>query len=183
MIKSYKGTWPEMDETVYLADTAVVIGDVVIGEKSSIWFGTVVRGDNQPIRIGKNTNIQDNSTLHCNRYTGLTVGDNVTVGHNVVLHSCTVGNNCLVGIGARVMDGAVIGENSIVGAGALVTPGKIFPPNSLIVGAPAAVKRQTTEEDWKRILSDAQEYLDRGQFYRKSDLEESGDEPGKRIGR
>jgi len=172
MIKTYKGIYPNLAETSFIADTAVIIGDVEIGEYSSVWFGTVVRGDNQPIRIGKNTNIQDNSTVHCNRYDGLTIGDNVTVGHNVVLHSCTVGDNCLVGIGAVVMDKAAIGENSIVGAGSLVTPGKIFPPGSLIMGSPARVVRQTTEEDRQRILADAKEYLDRGQTYRKERGEE-----------
>lgn len=170
MIKMYKSVSPVMDETVYVAETAVIIGDVKIGENSSIWFGTVVRGDNKPIRIGKNTNIQDNSTLHCNRYEGLSIGDNVTVGHNVVLHSCTVEDNCLIGIGAVIMDRAVIGENSIVGAGTLVPPGKVFPPGSLLMGSPAKVVRQTTEEDRIRILSDSKEYLERAKIYRQDNV-------------
>ena len=168
MIIKYKDKDPQIAESAWLAPNTTVIGDVTIEEGASIWFGAVLRGDNQPIHIGKGSNIQDNSTLHCNRYSGMTVGENVTVGHNVVLHSCTIGDNCLIGMGAVVMDNAVIGENSIVGAGALVTPGKIFPPNSLIVGAPARVKSEVTEEALKSAISAGEEYRKRAEEYKNS---------------
>jgi carbonic anhydrase/acetyltransferase-like protein (isoleucine patch superfamily) len=168
MIIKYKDKDPQIAESAWLAPNTTVIGDVTIEEGASIWFGAVLRGDNQPIHIGRGSNIQDNSTLHCNRYSGMTVGENVTVGHNVVLHSCTIGDNCLIGMGAVVMDNAVIGENSIVGAGALVTPGKIFPPNSLIVGAPARVKSEVTEEALKSAISAGEEYRKRAEEYKNS---------------
>ena len=168
MIIKYKDKDPQIAESAWLAPNTTVIGDVTIEEGASIWFGAVLRGDNQPIHIGRGSNIQDNSTLHCNRYSGMTVGENVTVGHNVVLHSCTIGDNCLTGMGAVVMDNAVIGEHSIVGAGALVTPGKIFPPNSLIVGAPARVKSEVTEEALKSAISAGEEYRKRAEEYKNS---------------
>ena len=168
MIIKYKDKDPQIAESAWLAPNTTVIGDVTIEEGASIWFGAVLRGDNQPIHIGRGSNIQDNSTLHCNRYSGMTVGENVTVGHNVVLHSCTIGDNCLIGMGAVVMDNAVIGENSIVGAGDLVTPGKIFPPNSLIVGAPARVKSEVTEEALKSAISAGEEYRKRAEEYKNS---------------
>ena len=168
MIIKYKDKDPQIAESAWLAPNTTVIGDVTIEEGASIWFGAVLRGDNQPIHIGRGSNIQDNSTLHCNRYSGMTVGENVTVGHNVVLHSFTIGDNCLIGMGAVVMDNAVIGENSIVGAGALVTPGKIFPPNSLIVGAPARVKSEVTEEALKSAISAGEEYRKRAEEYKNS---------------
>jgi len=165
MLIEYKGKKPQIAESAYITYNATVIGDVEIGENASIWFGTVIRGDNQKISIGRNTNIQDNSTMHCNRHDPMVMGDNVTVGHNVVLHSCTVGDNCLIGMGAVVMDRAVIGENSIVGAGALVTPGKIFPPNSLIVGSPARVKGEMSEEGLLSNRKAAAEYMQRAREY------------------
>ncbi len=168
MIINYKDKTPQIADSAFLAPGTTVIGDVEIGADASIWFGTVIRGDNQPIRIGRGTNIQDNSTLHCNRYDSMSIGDNVTVGHNVVLHSCTVGDNCLIGMGAVVMDRAVIGENSIVGAGALITPGKIFPPNSLIVGSPARVKGEVAEDGMASNRKAAEEYLQRAREYEAS---------------
>ena len=168
MIIEYKGKKTQIAESAWLAPNSTVIGDVTIEEGASIWFGAVLRGDNQPIHIGRGSNIQDNSTLHCNRYSGMTVGENVTVGHNVVLHSCTIGDNCLIGMGAIVMDDAVIGENSIVGAGALVTPGKIFPPNSLIMGSPARVKSEVTEEALRSATSAGEEYRKRAEEYKNS---------------
>ncbi len=168
MIIKYRDKTPQIAESAYLAPNTTVIGDVTIEEDASIWFGTVIRGDNQPIHIGRGSNIQDNSTLHCNRYSGMTVGENVTVGHNVILHSCTIGDKCLIGMGAIVMDGAVIGENSIVGAGALVTPGKIFPAGSLIVGSPARVKSEVTEDALASAMASGEEYRKRAEEYKKS---------------
>ena len=165
MIIKYNNKTPQIAQSAYLAPNTTIIGDVEIGEDSSIWFGTVIRGDNQPIRVGTGSNIQDNCTLHCNKKEPLTIGDGVTVGHNVVLHSCTIGDNCLIGMGSVVMDGAVIGEGSIVGAGSLVTPGKIFPPHSLIIGSPARVKAEVTEADMVKNRTYAAEYLRRAKEY------------------
>ena len=165
MIKPYKNNLPQVAEQVYLAENASVIGNVTLGMRASVWFGTVIRGDNAAITIGEDTNIQDNSTLHCAPDMPLRVGARVTVGHNVVLHSCTVEDDCLIGMGAVIMNRAVIGKNSIVGAGALVTEGKVFPENSLIVGSPAKVKRQLTEADLAAIRESAAEYLQLAKEY------------------
>ena len=167
MIKPYKNNLPQVAEQVYIAENASVIGNVILERRASVWFGTVIRGDNAAITIGEDTNIQDNSTLHCAPGTPLRVGDRVTVGHNVVLHSCTVEDDCLIGMGAVIMNRAEIGKNSIVGAGALVTEGKVFPENSLIVGSPAKVKRQLTEADIEAIRENAEEYLQLAKEYQK----------------
>ena len=165
MIKPYKNNLPQLAEQVYIAKNASVIGNVTLGKRASVWFGTVIRGDNAAITIGEDTNIQDNSTLHCAPGMPLQIGSRVTVGHNVVLHSCTVEDDCLIGMGAVIMNHAVIGKNSIVGAGALVTEGKVFPENSLIVGSPAKVKRQLTEADLAAIRESAEEYLQLAKEY------------------
>ncbi|MBN1698570.1 MAG: gamma carbonic anhydrase family protein [Spirochaetales bacterium] len=132
---------PLTDGAVFIAPNASIVGQVVLGENVSIWFGAVLRADFEEIRIGCNTNIQDNTVLHVDKGFPLTVGDYVTVGHGAVLHGCTIGGGCIVGMGAVILNGAVIGENSIVGAGALVTERDVFPPGSLIVGHPAVLKR------------------------------------------
>ena len=168
MLADYRNKSPQIGEGVFLAENAAVVGEVQVDAHASIWFGTVVRGDQAPITIGRNSNIQDNATLHCAPDKPLVVGEDVTVGHNVVLHSCTIGDHCLIGMGAVIMNDAVIGENSIVGAGALVTEGKIFPANSLIVGAPAKVKRTLTEEDRRGIAASAAEYLQLAKAYLQS---------------
>ncbi len=160
MILPYKGTEPKIHSSVFIAEGAHVIGDVEIGEQSSVWFNTVIRGDVNHIRIGKRTNIQDGCVLHVARKTlPLIVGDEVTVGHNVTLHACTLASRCLIGMGATVMDGAEVGEYSIVGAGALVTPGTKIPPRSLAVGSPARVKRELTEEEIRGIRESASNYV------------------------
>jgi carbonic anhydrase/acetyltransferase-like protein (isoleucine patch superfamily) len=160
MIRTFQGVKPTIAPSVFIEDTAVVIGDAVIGEDSSIWFHAVVRGDVHYIRIGSRTNIQDLSMLHVTHDTHpLVIGDEVTVGHHVVLHGCTIGNRVLVGMGAIIMDGAVIGEDCVVGAGALVTEGTIVPPKSLILGAPAKVKRAVTEKELAWIKESAKNYV------------------------
>jgi carbonic anhydrase/acetyltransferase-like protein (isoleucine patch superfamily) len=145
--------------TAWVAPGAVVTGDVVVGEGSSIWFQTVVRGDVNHIRIGARTNIQDHSMIHVTGGTHPTVvGDDVTVGHRVVLHGCTVKDRCLVGIGAIVLDGAVIEEEAMVGAGALVPPGMVVPSGKLVLGAPARVKRDLTAEERAFFRASAARY-------------------------
>ena len=142
----------------WVADSASVMGNVEIGEDVSIWFGAVIRGDNDLIRIGRGTNIQDMSMLHVDPGVPLTIGENCTIGHRAILHGCTVGDGSLIGMGATVLNGAVIGRNCLVGAGALVTEGKTFPDNTLIVGAPARVVRPIDAEGAARLLRSAQSY-------------------------
>ncbi|AGH95503.1 gamma carbonic anhydrase family protein [Pseudobdellovibrio exovorus] len=155
-----RGATPQLGEDVFVAEGAKIIGDVKIGDRSSIWFNTTLRGDVMPITIGTETNIQDGSVLHgtYGKY-ACEIGDRVTIGHSVVLHGCKIGTRCLIGMGSIVMDGAEVGEFSVVGAGSLVTEGKKFPPRSLIVGRPAAVKRPLTEEELRFLEQSADNYL------------------------
>jgi carbonic anhydrase/acetyltransferase-like protein (isoleucine patch superfamily) len=159
---------PVIPATAYLAPTATVIGDVVLGEHASIWFGTVVRGDINFIRIGARTNIQDNSTIHVTHDTYPTiVGSDVVGGHQIILHGCTVKDRVLIGMGSTVLDGAEVGEESIVGAGSLVTPGTKVPPRSLVLGRPATVVRQVTDEEVREmILAGVEHYLRYKETYR-----------------
>ncbi len=160
MIRTFQGIKPTIADSAFIEETAVVIGDVVIGEDSSVWFNAVIRGDVHYIRIGSRTNIQDLCVVHVTHDTYPTIlGDDVTVGHHVVLHGCTIKDRVLVGMGAIIMDGALIGEDCIVGAGALVTERTIVPPKSLIVGSPAKVKRPITNEEFAWIRESAQNYV------------------------
>ena len=155
----------------WVAPNAVVIGDVSLKKNASVWFGSVLRGDNDPIILGENSNIQDNSVCHTDDGMPLIIGDNVTVGHKVILHSCTVGDNSLIGMGSTVLNKAKIGNNCLVGANALVTEGKEFPDNSLIVGSPAKVKRELTDMEKKIIELSALHYVENMKRYRKDLLE------------
>ncbi len=160
MILSFKGVSPQIHSSSWVTESAQVIGDVSIGEESSIWFNAVVRGDVNSIRIGKRTNIQDGCVLHVARRTlSLNVGDEVTVGHNVTLHACTIGNQCLIGMGAIIMDGAEIGDNCIIGAGSLVVPGAKIPSGSMVLGHPGKVTRELTEEERRGIRESAANYV------------------------
>ena len=161
------GKAPQLGEGAWVADSAQVIGEVYLGANSSVWYGTVIRGDTgEPIRIGRNTNIQDLSVLHADFGKPLTLGDNVTVGHQVMLHGCTIGDGTLVGIQAVVLNGARIGRNCIVGAGALVTEGKEFPDGSMILGAPAKAVRQLTPEQIESFRHGARHYVENARRYR-----------------
>jgi carbonic anhydrase/acetyltransferase-like protein (isoleucine patch superfamily) len=163
----YQGVMPHVDDTAWVAPGATVIGDVVIGPESSIWFGTVIRGDVHRIRIGARTSIQDLSMVHVTHYkrpdrsdgSPTVIGDDVTVGHRVMLHGCTIEDACLIGMSATILDDAVIGRESIVGAGALVTKGKIFPPRSLILGSPAKVVRSLTDDEVAELYASAKRYV------------------------
>lgn len=157
----YKNIWPSLAERVFIAESARVIGDVVIGFGSGIWFNTIVRGDVNFIRIGKYTNIQDNSVIHVQSNGAPTnIGDYVTVGHTVVLHACNVADNCLIGMGAILLDGSEVGENCIVGAGTLIAPGKIIPPNSMVLGSPGQVMRAVYPEEIEKIRKTAMRYYE-----------------------
>jgi carbonic anhydrase/acetyltransferase-like protein (isoleucine patch superfamily) len=156
---------PQLHASAWVADSAEVLGDVVMGEGSSVWFGTVVRGDSDTIRIGAFTNIQDNSTLHADPGKPLTIGDNVSVGHQVMLHGCTIGDGTLVGIGTVILNNARIGKNCIVGACSLVTESKEFPDGSMIMGSPAKVVRQLTPEQIADLQRIAKHYVENVQRF------------------
>ncbi len=154
------GALPAVPSSVFVAPTAVILGDVVMGEESSVWFQSVVRGDVGPIRIGARTNVQDLSMLHCTRRKFfLTIGDDVTIGHRVTLHGCTLGSRILVGMGAIIMDGATIEDDCIIGAGALVTQGTHIPKGSLAVGSPARVARALKPEELAFLKVSANNYV------------------------
>lgn len=146
MIKSFSGKTPEIDESVFLAENATVIGNVSIGKGSSVWYSAVIRGDMCAITIGENSNIQDNATIHVGMKDATVIGNGVTVGHNALVHGATIEDNALIGMGSVVLDGAVIGENSIVAAGAVVTEKTIVPPNSLVAGVPATVVKELSPQ-------------------------------------
>ncbi|HEX9164067.1 MAG TPA: gamma carbonic anhydrase family protein [Thermoanaerobaculia bacterium] len=152
IVRPYAGKEPRIGARVFLADNCAVIGDVEVGDDSSIWYGVVLRGDIHYIRIGARTNIQDNSVVHVEHNAGpALVGDQVTIGHSAVVHACTIHRGALIGIGAKVLSHAVIGEQAIVGAGAVVQEGTEVPPRTLAVGIPARVKRELTKDELARI--------------------------------
>lgn len=166
MIKELNGKTPDIHQTVFVAENAVVIGDIKIGEYSSIWFNTVARGDVNYIRIGKKTNIQDNSVLHVTTDTHpLIIGDEVTAGHRVILHGCNIADKVLIGMGAIVLDGAVVEKESLVGAGCLVPPGFIVPSGTLVTGIPARVKRELTESEINELSVSANNYVNNSRVY------------------
>lgn len=159
---------PTIAASAYIAEGVVIIGDVRLGERVSIWSGSVLRGDNEPIIIGDDSNIQESCVCHTDPGCPLTLGVGVTVGHQAMLHGCTVGDGSLVGIQAVVLNKAVIGRQSLVGAGAIVTENKSFPDRSLILGAPAKVARELGEADLVRLKGNADSYVRRGQQFKES---------------
>lgn len=162
------GFRPELpaDGDCFVADSAALIGKVILRKGASIWFGAVLRGDNEPITIGENSNIQDNSVVHTDAGIPATVGRECTIGHNVILHGCTIGDRCLIGMGSVIMNGVRLGEGCIVGAGAIVTENKEFPPGSLIVGAPARLVRALDEKTIAALPQGAAHYHQNAQRYR-----------------
>ena len=174
MLHTFKGIDPTIGQKSWIAPSADVVGDVTCGEDCSIWFGCVVRGDVHYISIGDRTNIQDLSMIHVTHYkngdksTGnpTIIGNDVTVGHRVMLHGCTIEDACLIGMSATILDGAVIGKESIVGAGALVTKDKVFPPRSLIIGSPAKVVRELSDEEVAELYASAERYVAFKEDYR-----------------
>lgn len=158
---------PEIDASAYITDSAKVIGRVKIDANASIWFGTVIRGDNELIHVGENSNLQESCTLHTDPGFPLSIAKNVTVGHQAMLHGCSIGEGSLIGIQAVILNGAKIGKNCLVGAGALVTEGKEFPDNSLIVGSPAKVVRTLSDEAITQMHANTQNYVKRAQEYKR----------------
>jgi carbonic anhydrase/acetyltransferase-like protein (isoleucine patch superfamily) len=157
---------PQLDATAFVADSATLIGKVTLEANASVWFGATLRGDNERITIGENSNVQESSVLHTDMGYPLSIGKNVTVGHQAMLHGCTIGDGALIGIQAVILNGARIGRGCLVGAGALVTEGKEFPDNMLIIGSPAKAVRQLTEEDVARLQGSAASYVQRAQLFK-----------------
>lgn len=168
MISKYRDFTPRIDRTCYIAPGSAVIGDVEIGENSSVWHNAVVRGDIEKIVIGSNSNIQDCCILHCVNNIELKIGDNVTVGHGAILHSCEIGNNTLIGMGAVVLDDAKVGKYCLIGAGTVITPRTVIPDRSLVVGSPGRVKRQLTDEEVNQIKINSDEYVNLASEYKNA---------------
>jgi len=166
-IYEYRGIWPKIDESCYIAESADIIGDVTIGPGCSIWHGVVIRGDVNVVRIGKNVSIQDNSTIHVDTNIPTIIGDYVTVGHAVIIHGATVEDNCLIGMGAILLDDARIGKGSRIGAGALVPPRKVIPPRSQAIGSPCTVTKELSEEDEQGFIEHAEKYVRLSREYMK----------------
>ena len=166
MLRTYKNKTPKIDQSTFVAETAVIIGDVEVGPRSSIWYGVAIRADINHVRIGAETNIQENTVIHVDlNDRGLgdcatIIGDRVTVGHGAILHGCKIGDDCLIGMGAVVLSGASVGAGSVIAAGALVKEGQQIPPRSMVMGMPAEVKRQLPEEAVEKIRLSAQHYVD-----------------------
>ncbi|MBD7935448.1 MULTISPECIES: gamma carbonic anhydrase [Cytobacillus] len=166
MIYPFHDKQPKIADDVFIADYTTITGDVEIGEGSSVWFNTVIRGDVAPTYIGKRVNIQDNSVLHQSPQNPLILEDEVTIGHQVILHSCKIRKRALIGMGSIVLDGAEIGEGAFIGAGSLVPQGKIIPPNTLAFGRPAKVVRELNDDDKKDMERIVREYAEKGQYYK-----------------
>jgi len=156
---------PQLGEGAWAAPSADLIGDVRLGARASVWFGAVLRGDNTPLILGEETNFQDGAVGHSDAGFPLTIGARVTVGHQAILHGCTIADDCLIGMGARILNAAVIESECIVGAGALVTEGKRFERGSLIIGSPARVVRQVTQEERQLLRASAAHYAEKAQRY------------------
>jgi carbonic anhydrase/acetyltransferase-like protein (isoleucine patch superfamily) len=160
VITTFDGTTPTVEDGAWVADNATVLGDAEIGAGSGVWFGAVVRADTESIRIGRDTNIQDNCVLHADPGAPLTVGDRVSIGHVAVLHGCTVESDVLIGMGAVLMNHARIGSGSLVAAGAVVVEGTVVPPGSLVAGVPGKVRRELTDDELEHVRTNARQYAD-----------------------
>lgn len=164
-IYTLPGRAPRIDASCFIAPSADIIGEVILGEFASVWFGATLRADNDVIRVGNRANVQDGAVLHVDPGAPLSVGAGVTVGHSATLHGCAIGDHCLVGIGSCVLNHARIGARCIIGAGALITEGKTFPPRSLILGAPARIARELTDEEAAKLPEYAEVYVDKIALY------------------
>lgn len=159
LLKPFRGQRPKIDPAARAAENAVILGDVTLEENSSLWYGVVARGDEAPIVIGANSNIQDGCLIHADAGLPTRIGKNVTTGHGAILHGCTVEDNCLIGMGAILLNGSVIGQGSIVAAGALVTERTVIPPGSMVMGSPGKVVRPVRPDELARTLDNAEEYV------------------------
>jgi carbonic anhydrase/acetyltransferase-like protein (isoleucine patch superfamily) len=166
LVRAYLGHTPQIGADTFLAETAVIVGDVVVGARSSVWYGAVIRGDVFHIRIGDETSVQDNAVIHVTTGRNATVvGNRVTIGHSATLHGCTVADRCIIGMGAIILDSAEIGERCIVAAGSLVAPGSRIPPGTLALGSPARPKRDLTAEELAWLEVSAEHYVELARNY------------------
>lgn len=165
MIKAFEGAEPVIDETAFVAGSADIIGNVTIEKNASIWYQAVLRGDDSPIIVGENSNVQDGTIIHGGEKTSTTIGKNVTIGHAAIIHGCKIGDYSLIGMGSTVLDNAEIGEYTMVGAGSLVT-GKKFPPGVLLLGSPAKVIRELTDEEKNSLKKSAINYVEMGKKHK-----------------
>lgn len=171
MVKAFKDKTPDIERTAFVTADAIIIGDVSIGADSSVWYGSILRGDVNYIRIGARTNIQDGTIIHVSSKDHPTIlHDEITVGHRVTLHGCVVEDGCLIGIGAILLDGVRVGRNSLVAAGCLLTPGTVIPPRSLVMGAPAKVKRELTDDELAGLEQSWKNYVELKDLYLKERL-------------
>ena len=161
------GVRPELDPESWVADSATVIGRVILNKGASVWFGATLRGDNDPITIGENSNIQDGAVLHTDLGVPLTIGRHVTVGHMVMMHGCEVGDNSLIGIGSIILNNAKIGKNCLIGANTLITEGKVIPDGSMVMGAPGKVIREVSEQQLQGMLAGSHHYVENWKRYAK----------------
>ncbi|AKX44019.1 hypothetical protein AKN87_02055 [Thiopseudomonas alkaliphila] len=168
MLYALNENTPEIDPSAWVAETAVVIGKVRLAQDSSVWFGAVLRGDNELIQIGVGSNVQDGAVMHTDMGYPLTLGQHVTVGHNAMLHGCSVGDGSLIGINAVILNGAIIGKNCIIGANTLIAEGKEIPDNSLVVGSPGKVVKQLTEQQVTQLKLNAIHYVENAKRYQQS---------------
>ncbi|MFT4188696.1 MAG: gamma carbonic anhydrase family protein [Aeromicrobium sp.] len=159
---------PSVPDSAFVAPNASLVGSVVLGEGASIWYSAVLRADNEPIVVGKDSNVQDGCAFHVDQGKPLTLGEGVSVGHNAVVHGATIEDHCLIGMGAVVMNGAVIGAESLVAAGALVTEGMVVPPRSLVAGVPAKVRRELTDAEVERLHRNARIYTEHRELHRRA---------------
>lgn len=166
MIRDFNNISPQIHETAFIAPNSTVVGNVILGANTTIWYNAVLRGDIDSIVVGDNTNIQEGCILHCKTGVGIEIGSNVTIGHGAILHSCNIGNNTLIGMGAIILDDSKIGNNCLVAAGSVVTSRTEIPDGSLVVGSPAKVKRVLTEQEITDIKSNANEYINLLKYYK-----------------
>ncbi|WP_054950161.1 gamma carbonic anhydrase family protein [Numidum massiliense] len=172
MIHTFGGYTPTVDPTAYVAPGVQLIGNVSVAAEATIWFNTVVRGDNAPIVIGERVNVQDGCTVHVDADYPVALGRDVSIGHNVIVHGCTVHDGALVGMGSIVLNGAVIGEQALIGAGTLITEGKVIPPRTLVMGRPGRVVRELTEKDLEMLRLTTDHYVQKGKHYREESIRE-----------
>lgn len=163
----YNGITPKVHESVFVAPGAYIIGDVTIGEESTVWFNAVLRGDDGPITVGKRCSIQDNSTIHLYEGSPVVIGDDVTIGHNVILHGCKIGRSSIIGMGSTLLDSVEVGEECIIGANTLLAGGIKIPPRSLVLGSPGKVIRELTEKDLQMLKYSSETYVQKGKDYKE----------------
>jgi len=165
MIMHFRDKQPNIAPSCFIAPSSDVIGEVVIGPSSSVWFNTTIRGDVASIHIGEGSNIQDNTVIHCTIGVPVSIGDHVTIGHGAIIHSCTIGDGCLIGMGSTILDGAFLAEETLVGAASLIPPGKTYPPRSLVMGSPAKFIRALSEKELEEMRENAKHYAEASAEY------------------